>query len=91
MAKRGRLERARAVSETDGLADRGRSRAETQMAKEILVVGATGNLGGMITRRLLDQGRAVRILVRGGSSYQPLEEAGAEVAKGDLKQRSSLD
>ncbi len=61
------------------------------MPREVLVVGATGTLGGMISRRLLDQRRAVRILARGGSAYQPLEDAGAEVAKGDLKQRSSLD
>lgn len=31
----------------------------------ILVVDATGLLGGMITRRLLEQGREVRILVQG--------------------------
>jgi uncharacterized protein YbjT (DUF2867 family) len=30
----------------------------------ILVVGATGLLGGHITRRLLDQGDPVRTLVR---------------------------
>jgi uncharacterized protein YbjT (DUF2867 family) len=30
----------------------------------ILVVGATGVVGGMITRGLLEQGREVRILVR---------------------------
>ena len=33
----------------------------------ILVVGATGIVGGMITRRLLGQGKEVRILVRGNS------------------------
>ena len=30
----------------------------------ILIVGATGYLGGMITRRLLAEGRLVRVLVR---------------------------
>ena len=30
----------------------------------ILVAGATGIVGGMITRRLLGQGKEVRILVR---------------------------
>ncbi len=30
----------------------------------ILVVGATGIVGGMITRQLLEQGKEVRILVR---------------------------
>jgi uncharacterized protein YbjT (DUF2867 family) len=57
----------------------------------ILVVGATGSLGGMITKRLLAQGKAVRILVRPPSNYQPLVEMGAQPVIGDLKDRSSLD
>jgi NADH dehydrogenase len=56
----------------------------------ILVVGATGQLGGLITRRLLAQGRAVRILVRTPSHYGPLVEAGAQVAIGDLRDPVSL-
>ena len=35
----------------------------------ILVVGATGNLGGSYARRLLAEGKKVRILVRPGSAY----------------------
>ncbi len=57
----------------------------------ILVVGATGNLGGAVTRMLLAQGNPVRILARSQSSYQPLADAGAQVVLGDLKQRGSLD
>jgi len=57
----------------------------------ILVAGATGVLGGMIARRLLEQGRDVRVLARPNSQYQSLEEAGAEVVFGDLKDRASLD
>lgn len=57
----------------------------------ILVVGATGALGGMIARRLVEQGRNLRILVRHGSDYGALVEAGAEPAFGDLKDRASLD
>ncbi len=56
----------------------------------ILVAGATGLLGGMITRHLLAQGREVRILVRPGSHYQPLVEAGAQPIAGDLKEATSL-
>jgi uncharacterized protein YbjT (DUF2867 family) len=56
----------------------------------ILVVGATGALGGLIARRLLADGKKVRILVRPGSSYQPLVAAGAEAIIGDLKEPSSL-
>jgi uncharacterized protein YbjT (DUF2867 family) len=57
----------------------------------ILVVGATGQLGGIITRRLLEQGREVRILVRSNATYQPLIDAGAQPVFGDLKDRASLD
>ena len=57
----------------------------------ILIVGATGYLGGMIARHLLAQGREVRALVRAGSDYRPLVEAGAEVAIGDLREQSTLD
>ena len=52
-----------------------------------LVVGSTGLLGGMITRRLLGKGTAVRVLVRSGYSEIP----GVEAVKGDLKDRASLD
>ncbi len=69
----------------------------------ILVVGATGILGGLITRRLLGEGRDVRILVRHKSpseqlapqglatSAQSLIDAGAKPTYGDLKDRASLD
>jgi NADH dehydrogenase len=57
----------------------------------ILVAGGTGYLGGMIARRLLDGGHAVRVLVRSGSNYQPLVDIGAEPVEGDLKDRASLD
>ena len=57
----------------------------------ILVVGATGQVGGMVANQLLAQKRKIRILVRPPSNYKPLQEAGAEVAFGDLKDRASLD
>jgi uncharacterized protein YbjT (DUF2867 family) len=69
----------------------------------ILVVGATGLLGGMITRQLLEQGRDVRILVRHNSPSevlakqgmatpaQSLVEAGARPVYGDLKDPATLD
>jgi len=56
----------------------------------ILVVGSTGLVGGMIIRRLLEQRTDVRILVRPGSDYQPLVEAGAQPVEGDLKNPASL-
>lgn len=56
----------------------------------ILLVGSTGSLGGRIARELLRQGEPLRILVRPGSAYQDLEDAGAEVVFGDLKDPESL-
>lgn len=56
-----------------------------------LVVGATGIVGSRITRRLLQLGKPVRILVRSGSDDQALVDAGAEPVTGDLKNRASLD
>jgi uncharacterized protein YbjT (DUF2867 family) len=57
----------------------------------ILIVGGTGYLGGMIACRLLAQDRLVRVLVRPGSDCRPLVEAGAAPARGDLRQRDTLD
>ena len=52
----------------------------------ILVVGATGMLGLEVCRRLREQGRAVRGLVRRGSPKEPrLHELGVEVVHGDLR------
>lgn len=51
-----------------------------------LVVGSTGLLGGMITRRLLAEGRPVRVLSRSGTT----EFENAEAVRGDLKDRVSL-
>lgn len=68
----------------------------------ILIVGATGIVGGMIARRLLEQEKEVRILVRENSpseqmapqgmatSAQSLIEAGAKPVYGDLKDESSI-
>ena len=69
----------------------------------ILVVGATGDVGGMIARGLLEQGKEVRALVRRDSpssqlvqqglatSAEELLESGAHPVHGDLRYRDSLD
>lgn len=68
----------------------------------ILVVGATGRLGGAIARLLLGQGKRVRILVRQDSpstelaaqglatAAESLLAAGAEIVMGDLRDRASV-
>ena len=60
----------------------------------ILVAGATGALGSEIVQRLLQRGQKVRALVRQTSDLSKvgtLKEFGAEIARGDLKQRDTLD
>lgn len=56
----------------------------------ILIAGATGQLGGMATRQLLERGHDVRILVREGSDHAALSAAGAAPVHGDLKDAASL-
>lgn len=60
----------------------------------ILVTGATGQQGGAVARSLLEKrGFAVRALTRDPEKPQARELAGrgAEVVRGDLEDRSSLD
>lgn len=57
----------------------------------ILLAGATGVLGGAIARRLLDEPRALRLLVRNPSTVAPLAARGAELAVGDVTRRDTLD
>ena len=56
----------------------------------ILVAGGTGVLGSAIVRRLMEDGRAVRVLTRRRERASTLEADGAQVSIGDLRDRSSL-
>ena len=56
-----------------------------------LVVGATGSLGRKIVHGLVEGGETVRALARSTSDYKLLEEAGAQVVIGDLKDPATLD
>ncbi|MFW6070174.1 MAG: SDR family oxidoreductase [bacterium] len=57
----------------------------------ILVVGATGQLGTAVTRKLVAAGKEVRILVRPGSQAGHLQATGVEVVEGDLRDLASLN
>ncbi len=57
----------------------------------ILVVGATGQLGTAIVRRLAGANQTVRAFVRNGSNYKHLEGPGVELAFGDLRDAASVD
>ena len=59
----------------------------------ILVVGATGLLGGEVCRLLARQAKPLRALVRGRANpdkVAPLQRLGAEPACGDLRDPASL-
>src|SRR5438552_11664923 len=60
----------------------------------ILVVGATGLVGGQVAQKLRRQGQSVRALVRGGDAHpkvQPLRAAGIEIVNGDLTVAETLE
>jgi nucleoside-diphosphate-sugar epimerase len=55
-----------------------------------LLTGATGFIGGHLARRLLDDGYAVRCLVRASSDTSRLQGLDVEIAHGDLTSAGSL-
>lgn len=65
----------------------------TTSNKTVLVLGATGQQGGAVTAHLLADGWQVRAFTRDTSSRaaQILAQAGAQLALGDMGDRSSLD
>ncbi len=57
---------------------------------QVLVVGATGQLGTAVVRKLTAAGRRVRALVRPASDHAHLRHPGIELALGDLRDPDSL-
>ena len=58
---------------------------------KILVTGATGFIGGHLTRLLAEQGDHVRALVRSGSDGRVLSSLHAEVVFGDIRDYESVE
>lgn len=56
----------------------------------ILVVGATGQLGSAVVKRLAGEGQYVRALVRETSDYEHLRLPGVSFAIGDLREIGSI-
>ena len=59
----------------------------------VLVVGATGLVGGAVCQKLVQRGEKVRALVRGTSSNErvgALRSSGVELCTGDLKNPDSI-
>ena len=57
----------------------------------ILVVGATGQLGSLVVRRLRADGAPVRAMVRDPATAADLAATGAELAVADLRSPGTLD
>ncbi len=66
---------------------------EQNAERLVLLTGSTGNQGGAVARSLLDRGFSVRALIRDPDKPEArnLGERGAEVVRGDLDDRSSVD
>lgn len=56
----------------------------------ILIVGASGNLGGVVARRLLAAGKPVRAMSRTPEKLAELAKLGAEIVAGDTRDAGSL-
>lgn len=56
-----------------------------------LVTGATGHIGNVLIRQLLERGEKVRALVRPNGTLAPLRGLDVEVVRGDVLDPSSLD
>lgn len=61
--------------------------------RQVLIFGATGNVGGATTREMLRRGWQVRAVTRNPASEKAraLAALGAEVVQGDMDDRASLD
>ena len=57
----------------------------------ILVTGATGHIGNVLVRKLLERGEKVRALVWGGEDTTPLKNLDIEQVAGDILDPASLE
>ena len=56
----------------------------------ILVTGATGHIGNVLVRKLLERGEKVRVLILPGESRAPLQGLNVEAMEGDVLDTTSL-
>ncbi|MCI4323991.1 MAG: SDR family oxidoreductase [Thermoplasmata archaeon] len=66
------------------------SRQSSEEKRPVLLVGATGDLGGRTLRALQARGKRVRALVRPGSDVSGLPKEDVEIVRGDMLDPPSL-
>ena len=66
------------------------SDATTEANKPALVMGASGFLGGHITRQLCEAGRQVRVMLRDTSDTRSLDGLSVERFIGDIRDTESM-
>ena len=71
-------------------APEGSSDATTEAKKPALVMGASGFLGGHITRQLCDAGRQVRVMLRDTSDTRALDGLNVQRFIGDINDTDSM-
>lgn len=78
------------VSQDQQAASRLQASASTMTAMNVLVVGATGLVGGLVAVELAKRGERVRALSRPGAQTADLERHGVQLVPGDLADALSL-
>lgn len=59
--------------------------------RKVYLTGATGFIGGVVARRLLDEGADLTCLVRPKTDARALERQGARIVRGDVTEPATLD
>jgi len=65
--------------------DQGAAGGPRDFHARALVTGASGFIGGAVTRVLLGRGHAVRVLLRPGTAPNVPDASGLEIVRGDLR------
>ena len=61
------------------------------VGRRVFVTGATGFIGGVVARKLIEEGAHVTCLVRPATSAGALERQGARIVRGDVTEPATLD